>query len=103
MESAKEEKKALQHRQHDSIASVESEIGGHEQLKTVLMDDDANDFHGEEVKVFDTLSIIQHSGGDGTNLSGTIFRQVSKTHAPRSLVTGSINFLHDHDDVSNEG
>ncbi len=37
-----------------------------EPLKDVLIDSEGNQLHGEEVKVFDTLSIIQHSGGDGT-------------------------------------
>lgn len=62
---AEEEKKNGKHGRLDSLASVESEIGGHEQLKSVLMGVEEHDIQGEEVMVCDSLSIIRQSGGDG--------------------------------------
>lgn len=46
-------------------ASIDSEIGGHENLKSVLIDEGGKGGLAEEQKVVDTITIIQSSGGDG--------------------------------------
>jgi len=53
------------HKQYDSVASMESEMGGHEQLRNILIEHNEPEIQGEEVVIFETLNIIKQSGGDG--------------------------------------
>jgi hypothetical protein len=50
-----------------SESSVGSELGGHEQLKTVLIDQEEHDIDGEQVEVKETNTIVAQSGGDGNS------------------------------------
>jgi len=49
-----------------SLMSVESEIGGHEQLKSILLEKDTSPIDDQNpIKVSDSTTLIQESGGDG--------------------------------------
>jgi len=52
------------HKKHDSMASLESGIGGYEEIGAMLLKDCDSETPEEEVVVVDTLSINNQSGGD---------------------------------------
>ena len=99
---SKEDKGKPQHRQFESVASVESEMGGYEQLKSGLIEEDAHDFLGEEVKVYDSLTIIKQSGGEGICLIKNRDRKVPETRAYRTSPACTSNFLNYNDDAGND-
>ena len=46
------------------MESMDSNMLGHEQLKSILIEDEGLELHAEEVLIIDTLSIIRQAGGD---------------------------------------
>lgn len=58
-------KKHYSHHHSSSQHSIESELGGHEQLKSLLMEETAqNEFVGEKVEVAESATLIRKSGGN---------------------------------------
>lgn len=60
-----EEKKIVRHKKIDSNAVNESELGGHEQLKTVLVEGGAEELEIENENILEVTSIPEKTGGNG--------------------------------------
>ena len=60
-----EDRKEVEHKFSTSQYSIESEIGGHEQLKSLLIEHDDIDAIHENIKVSEALNLMKEAGGDG--------------------------------------